>query len=92
MGAQNHELSFVIVLVAVLGIPFVVGFLSFHRRHALLWCLLLSITIPAALSLMRGLPPAADTISLACALIVVMTTLTGYSVRLALQPPADSRH
>ena len=89
MGAQEHELNFAVVLAGVLGIPFVMGVLSFHRRHALLWCLLLSITI-AALRLMRGLTPTVDTISLGCALIVAMTTLTGHAIRLALQPVSGS--
>lgn len=85
MGTQ-HELHFAVVLAAVVGIPFVVGFLSADRRRAFLWCLLLSITTPAALWAMRGLTPTLDGISLGCALSVAITSLTGYATRSALRP------
>jgi len=90
VGAQEHELNVVVVFAAVVGIPLVMGFLSLHLHHALLWSLLLSLTIPTALWLMRGLTPTVDAISLGCALAIAMMTLTGHAIRLALQPVSGS--
>ena len=90
MGAQEHELNVVVVLAAVVGIPLVMGFLSLHRRHALLWCLFLSLTNTCCTVAHAGLTPTVDTISLGCALAIAMITLAGHAIRLALQPVSGS--